>query len=137
MLPQINADHAYSIACNESLIKISTINVGGLQSKLKSNDFTEYINEYDLVCITETHLDIFDNYNINNYSVNNKVRNNCKRKSGGISLIFKSSLKNLITIKETNSEFVLWFTFKGVATESDILFGCVYLPPEYGRVSVS
>ena len=130
MLPQVNADDAYSIACNESLIKISTINVGGLQSKLKFPDFTEYINEYDLICITETHLDIFDNYNINNYSVYNKVRNNCKRKSGGISLIFKSSLKNLITIKETNSEFVLWFTLKGVATESDILFGCVYLPPE-------
>ena len=41
MMPQINADHAYGIACNESLIKISTINVGALQSKLK---FTDLLN---------------------------------------------------------------------------------------------
>ena len=36
------------------------VNVGGLRSKLKSEDFFDFINEYDIVSLTEIKMDTID-----------------------------------------------------------------------------
>ena len=45
-------------------LKISSINVCGLCSKMKSPDFSEFVNNYDIVFLTETKLDDLDECNI-------------------------------------------------------------------------
>ena len=54
-----------------------SINVGGLKSKLKSNDFEDYISDYDIVCLSETKLNNLDTIEITNHKmyVNNFTSN--------------------------------------------------------------
>ena len=33
------------------------MNIGGLAAKLVSNDFIDYLNTFDLICLTETFVD--------------------------------------------------------------------------------
>ena len=63
-----------------------------------------------------------------------KHRKRCDRKSGGITVIFKSALKNFINFLSHDSEFVLWvkLCFEPMP---NLLLGCVYIPPEYSKYS--
>ena len=37
--------------------RILNLNIGGLAAKLVSNDFIDYLNTFDLICLTETFVD--------------------------------------------------------------------------------
>lgn len=50
-------DHNYT--CN-SKMTFSLLNVCGLRSKLMFDDFTEFIEKSDFVCLTEVKLDKYD-----------------------------------------------------------------------------
>lgn len=66
-------------------IKIVSLNVCGLCSKLRTPDFLEFINEHDIVCLTETKTDCADVIDVENYTVISKHRSNLSsHKSGGI-----------------------------------------------------
>ena len=41
-------------------LKFFILNVGGLRSKLKFQDFLEEINQYDIVCLSEIKMDRID-----------------------------------------------------------------------------
>lgn len=53
-------------------------------------------------------------------------------RSGGITLGSKNYLENYIELLNTDSDYVFWFKIKGILfnSESDIVFGIVYIPPE-------
>ena len=70
-------------------LKIASLNVCGLQSKLMFPEFTEFIEEYDLICLSETKLDDVDQCDVPGYTFFNKNRDRCKRKSGGIGVFVK------------------------------------------------
>jgi hypothetical protein len=44
----------------DDVLKITSLNVCGIKSKLKIPDFHEFIQEYDLLCVTETKMDDLD-----------------------------------------------------------------------------
>ena len=120
-------------------LKILSLNVCGLVSKLKCPEFVSLINEYDLVGIQETKTDDVDSHiDIPGYDIYFHNRDNISRyRSGGIALIVKKKFVPFITVdKQNTSKLVLLFTVSkhifGPKTKSEDLFcGVVYIPP-YG-----
>ena len=82
-------EHNYCLSPDNIWLKIVTINVGGLKSKVKYPEFQEFVSDHDIICVTETHLHMFDVIDLDHYLIHNKIRKYCKRKSGGISIIYK------------------------------------------------
>ena len=120
-------------------LKILSLNVCGLVSKLKCPEFVSLINEYDLVGIQETKTDDADSHiDIPGYDIYFHNRDNISRyRSGGIALIVKKKFVPFITVdKQNTSKLVLLFTVSkhifGPKTKSEDLFcGVEYIPP-YG-----
>jgi hypothetical protein len=54
-----------------------------------------------------------------------KNRKKIGRKSGGMILAYKESLKTFIELLDIESKYVLWFNLN-----EDVIFGKVYIPPE-------
>lgn len=69
-----------------------SLNVGGLMSKLTYPDFQEFVENFDLVGLSETKLDKIDRPDVNGYMLLNENRTSCKRKSGGVGVLIKNSL---------------------------------------------
>ena len=91
------------------------------------------MTQYDICIFVETKLTDLDILSLpDGYLYEMKNRKKYKRASGGIIIIYKTYLQNDIKFHITESQFVLWFTIskKLLNANSDILFGCVYVPPE-------
>ena len=72
-----------------SVIKILSLNAGGLGNKSKNPEFVETISNYDIVCIQETHFDA---------CLPLKTRHNARIKSGEIAILVKEHLFDRIKI---------------------------------------
>jgi exonuclease III len=94
-------------------LKIISLNVCGLVSKLRNPDFVEYISFYDIICLTETKLDEVDDVEIDGFELLASVcRTHCKAKSGGICVFVRTNLCKYVQVKEPvtcSSQCVLWF----------------------------
>ena len=88
---------------NVGELKIVSINVCGLCSKLKTPDFEDFVNNHDIIFLTETKLDDLDNCNISGYTLFRKNRGVCKKKSGGIGVFVKNCYTENIKIVENVS----------------------------------
>ena len=142
-----------NVETHDSSFQLSclALNVCGILSKMLSRDFIETVTKYDIIAFSETKLDDFDSISIQGYTAFYKNRSIFKRKSGGIMLCIKNTLLDHITIIESvnrkdrirstvmnkykfiNSELsdnVLYFQLSPAFAGCDVLFGCVYLPPE-------
>ena len=76
-----------------------SLNVCGIKSKLFSADFVKFIDDYDVICFTETKCDNVDMINIkdrmenNGFDIVSKNRNKLSRfKSGGILMGIKKNV---------------------------------------------
>ena len=58
--------------------------MGGLLSKLDFPEFMEVANDYDILCLSETHFDEFDKPVIPGFQYITKNRKKISRKSGGL-----------------------------------------------------
>ena len=84
-------------------------------------------------CLPRVYLDKHDVLNLpKGYSYQSKTRLKCKKKSVGIVVIFRESLKNSISFYDTKSEFVQWFVIKAIrlGLDKNLLVRGVYIPPE-------
>ena len=120
-------EHSYAAKDN---LKLCSINVCGLKSKLLVPEFIDYISGFDIVCITETKLDKFDNINIDNFTIITNNRDNAKHKSGGIAFLIKDKYASYLTIHTKSSTF-LSIKSRGLTPFGFplLLIGC-YIPPE-------
>ncbi|CAG2217089.1 unnamed protein product [Mytilus edulis] len=66
-----------------------------------------------------------------------KNRKKIKKASGGIVVIYRKSLEKKLKFYNTESQFVLWFQISKsiLSLNSDVIFGCVYVPPENSKYS--
>jgi hypothetical protein len=72
------------------------------------------------------------------YAFKSKHRKNVARmRSGGILSGFRENLVNHVQILENECEFVLWVKIDGKVfnLEQPVIFGTIYIPPEYTRYS--
>ncbi|XP_063447874.1 uncharacterized protein LOC134727423 [Mytilus trossulus] len=79
-----------------------------------------------------------DNLNLpDDYIYVTKNRKKFKKASGGIVVIYRKSLEKELNFYNTESQFVLWFKLSKsiLSLNSDVIFGCVYVPPENSKYS--
>ena len=118
-------------------LKIASLNVCGLRSKLICPDFTSFINSHDIIGLQETKTDTIDDIEIHDHVLYFKHRKEIsKRKSGGIALAYRKSISQYINPLVTESKLVLWFTVSKNLTKFDLLCGIIYIPPEASEYSV-
>ncbi|MES9880523.1 MAG: reverse transcriptase family protein [Sedimenticola sp.] len=117
-------------------MKIGTLNVCGLKSRILYPEFIDLVNLYDILCVTETKLDAFDIISIPNYTLFTKHRKqNYFRKSGGIGIFVKDNISPFIQEIISDSEYVHWLSVNKDFTslEENIIIGTVYIPPSNSR----
>ena len=94
-------------------------------------EFLELVNSSDIICLSETKTDDFDQIEIPGYTFRFKNRISKTRvKSGGIAFGFKNNLEKFIQPIETSSNLVYWFKLSAeyVNLDSDLIVGCIYIP---------
>ena len=109
-----------------------------MKQKLQYPDFESLIRQHDIIGLLETKTDDIDKLVLDGYEFQMKNRGTVSgRKSGGITLAYKSNLKSKIKVLSSESKFVLWFKVMGEVfdLDEDVLFGIVYIPPENTRYS--
>ena len=75
---------------NNLSFQILSINVGGLQKRLQGPDFEDFIQNYSLICIQETHFDCFDSIDIEGFTALPLMnRSRARNRSGGIAILVK------------------------------------------------
>ena len=118
-------------------LRILSLNVCGLVSKLKCPDFLSLINGYDLIGLQETKTDDVDSYiEIPGFEIFFHNRDCISRyRSGGMALIVRKSLVPFIKLdKHSQSKLILFFTISNSVygtgnSNEDLRCGIVYIPP--------
>ena len=121
----------YTNPVNNHVIKLLYLNSCGFKFKLKYPEFENLIRSNDFVCFVETKTDSID---LPGYVFKSKHRTNvASMRSGGIYILlgFRENLLNHVQI------FVLWVKIDGKVfnLEQPVIFGTIYIPPEYTRYS--
>ena len=122
---------------NEQL-QIGTLNMCGILTKVKYPDFTEMINDFHFLCVTETKVDKHDIITVPNYTFLSKPRSQkYLRKSGGIGVFVKQTIINNVDILDSQCEYVMWVKLKKSLfnIDHDLIIGIMYIPPEQSTFS--
>ncbi|MCG8112265.1 MAG: reverse transcriptase domain-containing protein [Candidatus Thiodiazotropha taylori] len=124
-------------------LKILSLNVCGLSSKLKCPEFIELINQYEIIGLQETKTDDADTYiELPGYTICFHNRTNISRyRSGGIVLLVKDTILPFIKIDHSRrSKLILFFTISksifdmgNACNIDDIRCGIVYIPPQCSK----
>ena len=95
-------------------------------------EFVALIQTFDIFVCVESKIDELDIIPLpTGYLHFSKYRKGFEKKSGGISILYKQSIGHNIEFIESECEYVQWLKFK--QDKSNILIGCVYVPPEGSR----
>ena len=95
---------------SDKLLRLLSINVCGLKSKLIIPEFQSLIQGYDIIGVQETKCDDYDSLVLSEYIFHVKNRKHfMKRKSGGIAIAYRKCLDHYITptCVESKSKLVL------------------------------
>ena len=127
---------------SESVLKCLSWNIKGLSAdKRTSQDFTDFISKYDIICLSETWTNSKSNIHLNNYSkpIHSYRRfqnRRAMRPSGGIIIYIKDSIRKGITVVRNNIDCIVWLkldkTFFNL--ESHIYLCATYISPESSPV---
>lgn len=120
----------------ETSLKIGSLNLGGLMTKVPFNEFHTKMSDYDVVGFVETKLqkgDVkpVDTTTLAEHTMYHKFRK-CKsnRISGGISIAVKNGLTKYFSIVDTENEDILWCKFNPYNGQNNcMLIGVVYISP--------
>ena len=114
-------------------LKIGALNVCGLKSRINCPEFIQLIEQYSILCVSETKLDIYDLIEIPNYTFYSKPRSEqVKRKSGGLGFFVHNSLISRINILESNCDYIFWLKYEDTCN-TEYVIGALYVPPEQSR----
>ena len=117
----------------ERTFRLASLNVCGLKKRRQYPDFSEILNEYDLLFFSESKISETDIITFPGFCSFEKQRKQFIRKSGGISVYFKNEHSKYIKKIDTDSEYVLWVEIdkkKLLCIEENCILGAVYVPPE-------
>ena len=112
-------------------------NVQGIVSKLSDADFISFVYNFDFVCLVETFVVKFEApvsikqyYKV--YPVPAIKWSKRGRPSGGLVCLVKKTISSFVEPVDVKSDYFYAFIIdkKLLDTERDILYACVYVPPE-------
>ena len=115
--------------------KILLWNINGLLSKLSNKNFTSYVRSFDVICIVETFLERFDAGMLSDFTSFCKPAIKLSkhgRMSGGLVCLIRNEYASHVRFIDVHySNFMVFLIDKSVfRTLKDILYVCVYIPPE-------
>ena len=120
--------------CNR--LSFCVLNVGGLRSKMKSEDFFDFLNDYDIIGLLEVKMDKNDLDSIKNEFGSFEIFCNIDKEystkpRGGIILLIKKNLVPFVHIFPSEQNLALFFQIKAEFLNSpkDLICGCTYIPP--------
>ena len=129
-----SSDHTYSLPATCKKLKIASLNVCGLRSKLRYDVLEDYAKDFDIVCLTETKTDVIEKNWFPNYSAITMPKKCSSHAYGGVHgiciLVSDTIMPNVDIVEGTCSTNVLWIRVKNIA---DIVLGAVYLPCETSK----
>ena len=132
----LSDDETVIYAENNQFLKILSINMGGLNNKAISPEFTNLIHKHDIICIQESHFDRYDAISVEGFTLlPTMVRAEAKCRSGGIAILVRDNIFDSVDIVQNSGENFYWFT---CSLCSNVLFCVSYIPPEgsrYGGIS--
>ena len=129
-------DHSYAKICEseKASIKVCSLNLNGLFSKIKYNVFTDYMQNFDILCLTETKTDYIPDSEFPGFKPISLTNNDTMFPHGGIhgiAALIKDELFEKITkIDKITSNCVLWIKIDDYFFDSALLLGIVYMPCE-------
>ena len=120
--------------CNS--LSFCVLNVGGLRSKMKSEDFFDFVNDYDIIGLLEVKMDKNDLDSIKTEFINFDIFCNIDKEysvkpRGGIVLLVKKNLVPFVHIFPSEQNLALFFQIKAefINSSKDLICGCTYIPP--------
>ena len=117
-------------------LKFATLNVCGLKPRLNYPDFTDYLSNYDILCLAETKLDQTDIVSLPGFECISQPREELFfRRSGGIAVFVKNKFSEYCTYQPSESDYIMWMCIDKRLTDSDenMYLGIVYVPPSQSR----
>ena len=102
----------------------------GIKSKLLSNDFEKFIDNFDILCVTETKLAATDVIDIPSFEIYSNIRVNALNSSGGVSFLVRKTLSQYCREYDPidNNDYSIWLRFDN--NEHEIYLCGVYIAPE-------
>ena len=117
-------------------MKFATLNVCGLKTRINYPDFTDYLSNYDILCLVETKLDQTDIVSLPGFDCISQPRKELFfRRSGGIAVFVKNKFSEYCTYQPSESDYIMWMCIDKRLTDSDenMYLGIVYVPPSQSR----
>ena len=105
---------------------MTLINVCGLKTRLKNAEFSEYINKFDIILLTETKLDNLDDISVPRFHLMNKNRKHKKRASGGVAVLISDELDNYVCALDVEQVDSIWLKINDINNGHDLIMSCVY-----------
>ena len=112
-------------------VKLCAINVCGIRSKLKLGILDVYVNQFDVICLCETKLDLLDE-RVEGFTPFYKEKTKFKHGGiHGICILVKDCLvKHCSKTTDSVSDCVLWLHLAIPGSNCKFTLGSVYIPHE-------
>lgn len=123
--------HGRGQNCDVRKLKILSLNVAGLMNKLEYGILQHFITNYDVICISESHLEECDieNINFDDYECLFHNRKSFVRSGGLVTIIKKEFYDYCESIVKTGQECVQWTKINSKLLGFNLVIGNIYLPP--------
>ena len=128
-------EHNYFMDQPLKTIQILGLNVCGLRTRIEQNILQAYVNDFDIICLTETKTDYIDPASFTGYNVIHATKLTDKYRYGGIhgiAILLSNSLSGKYQlIPSTYSDSVMWVKLEfGEDSLEQLILGAVYVPHE-------
>ena len=121
---------------NGQSLKIASLNVCGLKTRLEYPDFVNYFSSFDIICYQETKLDEFDIVSLPGFTAISQPRKEKQnRKSGGLAFFIRDNISEYCKHRKTASAYILWISIdkRIIDTDENVILGTIYIPPVQSR----
>ena len=116
-------------------LKIFSLNVGGLKSKLISDELEKEMLNFDIVCLSEVKMDLCDvgvlKTDFEQFTIFSNIKDEYNFKPrGGIVIFLKNYLADSIKMLSTNKLAVsIEINSQILETEKNVVLSAIYIPP--------
>ena len=96
------------------------MNVCGLKTRANYPDFTDYLSNYDILCLVETKLDRTDIISLPGFDCFSQPRKELSfRRSGGIAAFVKNEFSEFCSYQPSESDYIMWMCIDKRITDTD------------------
>ena len=106
--PSTNNQNQQSTPTQPTKLVISLINVCGIKNRMKSVEFYNFINNYDVILMTETKLDELDQIAFPGFRLITKNRLFKRKASGGVAALLSEKVQSRVSLINNTQQYSLW-----------------------------